>query len=121
MAYDENLAERIRGVLPLREDLTEQKMFGGIAWMLDGKMFIGVIKDDLIARVGPARHEEALSHPHVRVFDFTGRPSRGMVYVDPKGHQELEAIAKWVGWAMEFVATLPKKRPTKPRTRKVRS
>ena len=77
MAYDEQLAERVRELLALREGLVERKMFGGIAWMLDGNLACGVIGDELIVRVGPEESERALAEPGTRVFDFTGRPSRG--------------------------------------------
>lgn len=113
MAFDENLANLVRGVLPLREDLTEQKMFGGIVWMLDGKMLVGIVKDELMVRVGPDRYEEALAKPSVRPMDFTGKPMKGYVFVRPDGCQEPEAIAAWLNWAVEFVATLPRKKPTK--------
>lgn len=121
MAYNENLADRIRSVLPLREDLTEQKMFGGIAWMLDGKMFVGIVKEELMVRVGPDKYEEALAQPHVRPMDFTGKPMNGYIFVQPAGCQTPESIAAWVNWAVEFVATLPKKKPSKPTPIKIKA
>jgi len=63
-------------------------MFGGLAFLLDGKMFCGVIKDNLMARVGPDDYEQAIREPHARPMDFTGRPLTGFVYVGPKGHAE---------------------------------
>jgi hypothetical protein len=90
MAYDEALAERIRGVLGVRHDVREQKMFGGIAFMVRDRMAVGVINDDLMVKVGPDAHDEAMAQPHVRPMDFTGRPMRGMVYVAPAGVVEQE-------------------------------
>ncbi len=106
MVYNEVLAERVRNVLSGHEGLTEKKMFGGISFMLGGKMCIGVIKDDLVVRVGSERHEETLAKPHVRGMDFTGRSIRGFVYVGPEGCQTEEALANWVSQAIDFVKTL---------------
>jgi TfoX/Sxy family transcriptional regulator of competence genes len=83
MAYDEALAERIRAVLADRDNVTEQKMFGGIAFMISDRMAVGVIHDDLMVRVGPDAHDDAVARPHVRPMDFTRRPMRGFVYVAP--------------------------------------
>ena len=85
MSYDETLAERIRKALEHRRDVTEKKMFGGLAFLLEGSMFCGIVKDELMVRVGTARYEEALTEPHVRPMDFTGRPARGYVFVAPPG------------------------------------
>ncbi len=79
MAYDEALANRIRGVLAQRDDVTERKMFGGIAFIIGSRMAAGVIHDDLMVRVGPDAHDDAIARPHVRSMDFTGRPMRGFV------------------------------------------
>jgi hypothetical protein len=78
LAYDENLAARIRVALRGRAGIEERKMFGGVAFLLDGRMFCGVVKDALMVRVGRERHDEALQHPFVRPMDFTGRPMRGI-------------------------------------------
>src|ERR687897_2087377 len=109
MAYDEALAERIRGVLADRDDVTEQKMFGGIAFMIGDRMAVGVVHDDLMVRVGPDAHDDAISQPHVRPMDFTGRPTRGMVYVAPAGVVEDRDLAKWVDKGAAFAASLPPK------------
>jgi hypothetical protein len=78
MAYDENLAGRIRRVLGSRAEVSEMKMFSGLAFFLDGKMFCGIVKDDLMVRVGPERYEAALAQgTHVRPIDFTGRAMNG--------------------------------------------
>ena len=109
MAYDERLAERIRRALAVREGLSEKKMFGGIAFMLNGNMCAGVVSDQLMVRVGPERHEEALARPHARPMDFTGRPMKGMVYVGPEGYRSDADLAAWVSQGAQFAATLPPK------------
>lgn len=109
MAYDERLAERIRGVLAGRPGVTERKMFGGIAFMVGGNMACGVIRDDLMVRVGPEAHEGALAQPHARDMDFAGRPMRGMVYVAPAGVASDADLDRWVGVGADFAASLPPK------------
>lgn len=109
MAYDEALADRIRDAIGPRNGVTEKKMFGGVAFLLDGKMFCGISKDDLMVRVGPDRHAAALAEAHVRPMDFTGRPMNGYVFVGAKGTRSQDAIRKWVGLGTAFVATLPRK------------
>jgi TfoX/Sxy family transcriptional regulator of competence genes len=117
MAYDEGLGERIRSVLEDRAKITEKKMFGGLAFLLDGKMFVGIVKNDLMVRVGPEQYEDALKRPHVRPMDFTGRPMIGYVYVSPAGVVEDEALGRWVQLGVGFVATIPaKKARTKGRS-----
>jgi TfoX/Sxy family transcriptional regulator of competence genes len=106
MAYDQKLADRIRQAVGPRPDVTEKKMFGGVAFLLDGKMFVGIVKDDLIVRVGADRYEAALAEAHVRPMDFTGRPMNGYVFVGPDGSKTAKAIKKWVDQGASFVATL---------------
>jgi TfoX/Sxy family transcriptional regulator of competence genes len=100
MAYDEALADRIRRMLATRDDVEERRMFGGIAFMVAGRMACGVIHDDLMVRVGPDGHDDALAQPHARPMDFTGRPMRGMVYVAPAGIATDEGLARWVDRAV---------------------
>ena len=110
MAYDRGLAQRVREVLADRPGISERAMFGGLAFLVDGKMFVGIRNSSLLARVGPERHQDALAMPSVRVMDFTGRPMRGYVYIDPpaiSGDQDLRA---WVLWCVQFVAKLPQKK-----------
>ena len=109
MAYDEQLAERVRGVLAKREGLSERRLFGGLAFMLNGNMCCGLTADALMVRVGPDRFPEALDQPHARPMDFTGRPMKGMVYVDPAGYATDDDLAAWVGRGVAFAATLPPK------------
>jgi TfoX/Sxy family transcriptional regulator of competence genes len=109
MAYNGKLADRIRKVLAGQQGLSERKMFGGIAFMLRGKMCCGVVKDDLVVRVGPKLYEEALAEAHARPMDFTGRPLRGFVFIAPAGHKTDQALAKWVRRAVKFARSLPPK------------
>jgi TfoX/Sxy family transcriptional regulator of competence genes len=115
MAYDEALVERVRDAIGPRNGVTEKKMFGGVAFLLDGKMFCGISKDDLMVRVGPDRYETSLVEAHVRPMDFTGRPMNGYVFVGAKGTMSQDAIRKWVDLGTTFVATLPRKPATKRR------
>jgi TfoX/Sxy family transcriptional regulator of competence genes len=117
MAYDEGLADRIRDVVDA--GTTERKMFGGIAFMQRGNMFVGIVKDDLMVRVGPDRNDEALRQAHARPMDFTGKPMKGYVFVAPAGYESDDALEKWVNWGAEFVATLPAKVP-KPKAKSAR-
>lgn len=97
MSYDEALAGRVRKELEgAPGTLGERKMFGGICFLVDGAMCCGVLGPDLIVRVGPARHAEALASPHARPFDFTGRPSKGMVYVAPAGVKTAARLRAWL-------------------------
>ena len=110
MAYDEALAERVRRALTGRADLSQRKMFGGIAYMLGGNMFCGIVKDQLMVRVGPERYDDALSRPHARPMDFTGRAMKGMVYIGPEGLSSDTDLAGWVRRGVEFAATFPPKK-----------
>jgi TfoX/Sxy family transcriptional regulator of competence genes len=109
MAYDEALADRVRDVLAARADLTERKMFGGIAFMIGGNMAVGVIDDDLMVRLDPADAEKALDEPHTRPMDFTGRPMKGMLFVDSAGTATDEDLAGWTEAGADFAASLPPK------------
>lgn len=108
MAYDEDLAERIRELLGGDADVTERKMFGGLAFMLDGYMCCGVVGSDLMLRLGIDGADGALARPHVRPMDFTGKPLAGTVYVAPAGLRGV-ALRRWVERASAFVRTLPPK------------
>ena len=109
MAYNEELAARVREILEERTDIDERKMFGGIAFMVDGHMCCGVIKDDLMLRVGPEAAEKLLRERDVRRMDFTGRPLKGFVYVSPQGTATEANLRTHVDSALAFVANLPPK------------
>ncbi len=112
MAYDPELADRVRGLVHDRAGITEKAMFGGLAFMLDGKMFCGVLGQELLARVGPDGHDAAMARRHVRIMDFTGRPMRGYVFVGPQGLEAGGDLVRWVDECARFVAALPEKAPT---------
>ena len=109
MAFDPLLADRVRKVLGNRSSVTERKMFGGLAFLLDDKMFIGIRDSTLMARVGPERHQDALAMPSVRVMDFTGRPLKGYVYVDAPAISTDKDLKDWVLWCADYVCRLPQK------------
>lgn len=109
MAYDEQLADRIRDVLAGQAGVTERKMFGGIAFMVDGHMACGIVRDDLMLRLGAEGADAALARPHVREMDFTGRPMTGMVYVEAAGLRGV-ALRNWVDKAVTHARSLPPKR-----------
>ena len=109
VAFSEALAARIRGALAGTAGVAERRMFGGIAFMLHGHMFVGVIDSTLMARVGPEEYQTALSRPHVREMDFTGKPMRGYVFVDPAGLRTAREVQHWTKKCARFVSTLPKK------------
>ena len=112
MAFDEAVADRLRALFVGRRDVTEKKMFGGIAFMVAGHMCCGVIDNRLMARVGPAQYATALKRPHARVMDFTGRPLTGFVYVAPAGFESARDLRVWVALCEEFVRSLPPKEKT---------
>lgn len=122
MAFDEKLAERMRRALTGKRKITEKRMFGGLAFLLDGKMFCGIIRAELMARVGPARYDEALQQPHARPMDFTGRPMAGYVFVAPAGCRTGGSLVKWMEWSLDYVSCLPTKpaRQPKPRGNRVK-
>lgn len=109
MAYDEAVADRIRKLLARQKSLAERKMFGGLAFMVNGHMAVGVNADNLMVRVGPDAHADALAQPHARPMDFTGRPMKGFVFVDPPGYADDKSLSTWVDRGVQFVTSLPPK------------
>lgn len=101
MAYNERLAERVRAVLADQPGVSERRMFGGIAFLLDGKMCVGVLNDELVIRSGAERFPEALKSTHARPMDFTGRAMTGMVYVSSAGVTRGPALRRWVEMAID--------------------
>lgn len=110
MAYDETLADRVRTALDDVDDVRGQKMFGGIAFMVAGHMACGIVGDELMLRLGEEAADSALDERHVRPMDFTGRPMRTMVFVEPAGLESDVALVGWVRRALRHVETLPPKR-----------
>jgi TfoX/Sxy family transcriptional regulator of competence genes len=109
MAYDEELAERARAALAGRDGIAEKQMFGGLAFMLHGNMCCGIVKSDLMLRLGPEGADRALDEPHTRPMDFTGRPMTGMVFVEPEAFGTDEMLEGWVDRAIAYVSVLPPK------------
>lgn len=108
MPYSEELAARVRAVMPAA-DVQERKMFGGLAFMVRGHMSCGILDERLMVRVAPAAYDAALAEPHVKPMDFTGKPMRGFVYVEPAGIATEEDLAQWVGRGVAFAHSLPPK------------
>jgi TfoX/Sxy family transcriptional regulator of competence genes len=117
MTYDEKTAERVRRILSRQPDVIEKKMFGGLCFMVKGGMCCGLTSTGFMVRVGREAYDRTLALPHARVMEFTGRPMAGFVYVDPGGYRTDAALAKWVQRGIDFVATLPAKRPAARRSR----
>lgn len=109
MAYDEGLAQRIRELVQDKPNIVEKKMFGGIAFMAFDYMCVGVVKNDLMARVGVENYPTALVQPHVIPMNFTGKPMAGYVFVQPLGLAEDEQLQHWIDVCFAFVRTLPVK------------
>jgi TfoX/Sxy family transcriptional regulator of competence genes len=109
MAYDEALAARVRTAFDGDLAVAERKMFGGVAFMVGGNMACGIVGDEMMVRVGPDNYDDALSRPHARPMDFTGRPMRGMVYVAQPGFESDDGLAAWVEFGASFARSLPPK------------
>jgi TfoX/Sxy family transcriptional regulator of competence genes len=109
VAYDEALADRIREVLSARSEVSERNMFGGIVFMVAGNMACGVLREDLIVRLGEKEGEKALAEDGVRPFDFTGRPMKTTVYVSPERTADDTGLAEWVEAGADYAASLPPK------------
>jgi TfoX/Sxy family transcriptional regulator of competence genes len=114
VAFSESLASRIRDVLARRGNIIEKKMFGGVGFLLNGNMLVGVWKNSLIVRLGPDNYDDALLEPHVREFDITGKPIKGWVMVESDGIDEDGQLRDWIQRATDFVGTLAKKTGKSP-------
>lgn len=109
MAFDEGVAQRLREIFEGRSGIVEKKMFGGIAFMHSGNMCCGIVDDVLMARVGADAYDSALDRPNTRKMDFTGKPMKGFVYVDPPGFTEDKQLREWVDLCQAFTSSLPSK------------
>jgi len=108
MAYDEKLAEKLTALVKNRKGLSQKKMFGGIAFMLNGNMCFGVHKDELVLRMDEESAIQSLKRKHTRPFDM-GRPMKGWIMVSKDGIKTKDNLDKWTSLAIKFVKTLPKK------------
>ena len=107
MAYNENYAALIRKILQEKKILFEEKkMFGGIAFMINGKMACGITKDDLMIRILETKYTDALKNKDVREMDFTGRPMKGFLFVNENVFRNKKKLAGWIECGIEFVENL---------------
>ncbi len=103
MAYDEYLGERISAIFKTKSvQAVEKKMMGGLCFMVDDKMCIGIVKNELMARVGPEVYEECLSKSGCREMNFTGRAMKGYVFVDAEAVDMDEDLSYWIQLAIDF-------------------
>ena len=109
MAFDETLAERIRKALARKKGITEKKMFGGIGFLLNGNMCVGVWKESLVVRLDSEEFEDALKEAYVSEFNITGRSMKGWALIGPQGVATDAELKEWIGRAVKFVETLPAK------------
>jgi len=109
MSFDEGLGEHIRGVLEAESKVTEKEMFGGLAFILDGKMCCGVVKGEMMARVGPDAHEKSLKQSHARPMDFTGRPMKGFISISEIGLRNDAKLHWWISQCVTFLKAESKK------------
>ena len=102
MAYSEALARRIRQQLAQIRSVEEKKMFGGVGFLLNGNMLVGIWNQSLIARVGPEQYEDAMQKPFVGEFDITGRAMKGWVLITPEGIDEESQLTDWIQRALKI-------------------
>ena len=121
MAYNERLAARVRQLLGTHRKVVEKQMMGGLTFMVNDKMCIGILKDDLMARIDPERHDDALKKKGCREMDFTKRPMKGFVFVGPAGTGSKRDLESWVSLALEFNKKAKPSRKNKLRRAKPKS
>jgi hypothetical protein len=109
MAFDETLAQRIRKGLGRKKGVDEKKSFGGICFMLNGHMLVGVWNDSIIVRLGVEQEEDALLEPHVKRLDIKRKPMKGWIKIAKEGVQDVEQVTAWIRRAVKFVGRLPPK------------
>ena len=113
MPFDEGLAQRVRELLAEQAGLSEKRMFGGLAFLLEGNMCVGIVKDELMVRVGPDAYGDLVRQPSAREMDFTGKPMKGLVFVEPEGLESDADLRRWVGHGLAYASALPGRRPMK--------
>jgi TfoX/Sxy family transcriptional regulator of competence genes len=102
MPYDERLAMRVREILIDAPNVEEKRMMGGLTFMVDRKMCVGILREDLMVRLAPEEYEEVLEKPGCRQMDFTGRPMKGFVFVGPEGTNGKRNLQFWIDRALTF-------------------
>lgn len=112
MAYEATLGDRVRDALADTPGLSEKKMFGGLCFLVNGHMCAGIVGSTLMVRIGPEGYADALTEPHVRPMDFTGRPMTGMIFVDPPALATDAGLAAWATRGARYAASLPPKPAT---------
>jgi TfoX/Sxy family transcriptional regulator of competence genes len=116
MAFDEQLNNKIREIMLLYPNVEEKHMFGGTCFMLNGKMCVGMVKDEMMCRIDPAVYDEALQQHGCREMDFTGKPMKGYVYVSADALRTKKQLSYWIGLCVAFnerSKAAPKRRPGK--------
>jgi hypothetical protein len=102
MAYNAILNERIREAMLKHQNVEQKEMFGGNCFMLNGKMCIGVLKEEMMCRIGPDAYEEALRRPGAREMDLSGRPMKGYVFVGEDGWKPKKDFEAWIALCVAF-------------------
>ena len=123
MAYDEQLANRVRQAFGASDGIAERKMFGGLAFLCLGRMYCGIVGSDLMVRIPVDEFDAVMRNRYVRPMDFTGKPLKGFVYVSPPGFRTPAALRRWLSRGQRVaketaagVAKGPSMRPRPPRT-----
>ena len=109
MSFNEKLAQRLRKLVCGEYSVKEMRMFGGLAFMVNGHMCCGIVGENLVVRTGPQTFDKAISKPHTKPMDFTKKPMKGFVYVLPAGYRTDVGLKKWVHCGLDFVLSLPPK------------
>lgn len=109
MAYNNEIADEIRAIIGKHPGLSEREMFGGIAFMINGNMAVGVSGDELMVRVGKDAHDEMVALPGAATFDKSARPMRGWLNVTSEGFATEDDFKAWIGRGVSFAESLPKK------------
>jgi len=104
MAFSETISDRIREALASQKDVEEKYMFGGVCYMVNGKMCVGVVGDEMMCRIHPGQEEAALSRNGCRPMDFTGRPMKGYVYVSEAGMKRKADFEYWINLCLDYNA-----------------
>ena len=114
MAFDETLAKQVRKHFDGRRDFVEKHMFGGVCFMIRGRMCCGIIDSSLMVRLDPDVADRVADQPYVRPMDFTGKPMRGYLFVDPEGIATPKALKSWVDRCVTHIETMPVKKAKSP-------